>query len=967
MSSISPTFPISTTYTNNLRYTVTLVPPHTSWQSEFTWSNLDTQDTIISAKNITSGTFNLVGGNVEYLVNTIFVRFYIGSSTIADKTISNTNAPIYVDTIAPVAPTTNPVLTSALTTKNNVISVVLGFGASTWSYKTTAAGTVYNAGVGTSFTLTDGTYAVGAISVKNTDAALNESVISNTAVITIDTIAPGAPTTNPVLTSALTTDNNVISVVLGTGASTWSYKTIAAGTVYTQGSGTSFTLTDGQYAVGAISVKNTDAALNESVISNAAVITIDSRLVIYSYYDAVNSININFTTVGSTATITGYTADPGITNFNLNIPSPIFDTTTPTTTYTVTSIGANAFDRYVDPPTPASQLLFDYMRILTFPSSVTYIGINAFRYNQSMTCDFSNTSIGFISISAFNGCLHLTDTTNGILTLPSVGLTLAEYAFIGCNIRDLIIKNVSADQGEILIGTAVFAANRLMNIWIYPRLTVRFSGSSVFSSKVVPDSSHTYFIVPTSNFNLNFGLFQNNISLTVFFASTELPFIPIGAFSNSTNPRDQFLNFYYLENTNLTNLTNAYPTSARTELIMISSYNFYVKDTNISPILLNYQELDFEIVFVYAQASFNSSTEITVTNGSLSLMTSIDSGITYKGIFTQNSIANLDIRTNKYAVRDTIFGWAQSPTPLIITGGGYFFFNKKIDFAIIKNQTYNNADPTNTSIEFDISSYYRSFLPVGYRSENYSLKKLNASNPNFKMGYSVGNIDVCDIYTTYYEDYTNTDVIDIYLTGDKRKFTKAAFVLIGGGGKGGAGGELPGGGGASGAVIITKLIDITSYERLQIRAGTGGTTAGVAMGGEVSFYDAVVVGAKLVIRANGGGDGIGSTGGSNISSFYCLLNGVEYDLSHNALNDIINFYRAANRGATGISGGLGGIGASISKGYSSYTPELPSTSPVGNGSTGSGYGVGGNGAASGTGIPGGNGTPGFVRIYWYAI
>ena len=292
---------------------------------------------------------------------------------------------------------------------------------------------------------------------------------------------------------------------------------------------------------------------------------------------------------------------------------------------------------------------------------------------------------------------------------------------------------------------------------------------------------------------------------------------------------------------------------------------------------------------------------------------------------------------------------------------------------IIKLYSATNVDPTTTSTQLSITSYYTNF-PIGYSSGTYRLKKLNASNNNNKLGFAYGGVDVADTFSAYYEDYTNTDSVNIDLTS-RRKFTKAAFVLIGGGGKGGAGfnrgklsgGDGGGGGGASGSVIITKPIDITTYTSLRIKAGIGGTTDTGGLGGAVEFWESSTK--KMYILAWGGESGTSATsntdgiGGTSIG-LYVEYNGVIYQTWNDTLNNIIHWYQPGNIGNNGSST-AGGQGRSIPTGYSAYTPELPSAVGSGNGISGSGYGVGGNGGYSSNSIVGGNGTNGFARVYYY--
>jgi hypothetical protein len=396
----------------------------------------------------------------------------------------------------------------------------------------------------------------------------------------------------------------------------------------------------------------------KSSIENFASILAQATTLLY--YDAVNCITLRFVNAsGTNATITpGYTLDAGITTFNLNIPSQIYANGTPGTKYTVTSIGNYAFDQ-----SAATASVKGYMKILTIPSTVNVIGTSSFKSNVNMTCDFTNTAVSSFYANAFANCLCLCDTTGGLLTLPNVCSSIGNYAFDNCNITSIIIKNGSAST--LTLETSSLGYNKLINILIYPRSIISLPGTNHFYGGLV---SHTYFIVPTGITNLSSSeyVFTQNLSLTVFFSSTTLPTMSMYTFSRTASDHSN-VEFYYLENTDLTNLTNVYSANTRTPLTMISSYNFYVKDTDTvisSPVLLD-QAVDFKIVFVYAQTSFNSGTDITVSNGVLSTMTATDAtNLVYKGTFTPTSNIisttgnNLNICANKYAIRDTIFGWA---------------------------------------------------------------------------------------------------------------------------------------------------------------------------------------------------------------------------------------------------------------------------------------------------------------------
>jgi hypothetical protein len=399
-----------------------------------------------------------------------------------------------------------------------------------------------------------------------------------------------------------------------------------------------------------------------------------------TYTDGANSVQIRFITLTSTTAeiIGGDSTISSGTDYSLVIPSTV---TIGADVYSVVSIGADAFNNTTGVKTT--------LKAVTLPSSVTSIGARAFTYNQNMTLDFANTSVVTIGAFAFQYCSNLTTNTNYILTIPATCSSIGGAAFHTTNIQKLICKNGTADT--LTIGSYSFYFAPLNNIQIYPRPTISI-GNSCFRDI---SASTTYFIVPTGMTNFVNDAGQNNTdvlspglfdystystTLTVFFSDPNGP--PTMSYTAFTSNTSDKVFIYYLDSA-LTTTGNALTTKnfdgiraySKTKLIMISSYDFYVKDTNTvisTPILFNTQTVDFKIVFRYAQSSFISTADITVSNGSLSLMTSTDSGFTYKGTFTPNSNTisatnNLSITANKFAVPETIFGWAQSPTTSLIS------------------------------------------------------------------------------------------------------------------------------------------------------------------------------------------------------------------------------------------------------------------------------------------------------------
>ncbi|MFC7050150.1 beta strand repeat-containing protein [Emcibacter nanhaiensis] len=176
---------------------------------------------------------------------------------------------VTIDTTNPAAPTAAFATdagssNSDLVTNEGTVNVTgLEAGAS-WEY-TIDGGTTWNAGTGTSFTLSEGTYANGDVQVRQTDVSGNLGAAANLGAATVDMTNPGA------LSLALNTDtgtpgdgitsNGQIDVAgLEAGAS-WEYST-DAGTTWSAGTGTSFLVDPGTYADGDVQARQIDLAGN---------------------------------------------------------------------------------------------------------------------------------------------------------------------------------------------------------------------------------------------------------------------------------------------------------------------------------------------------------------------------------------------------------------------------------------------------------------------------------------------------------------------------------------------------------------------------------------------------------------------------------------------------------------------------------------------------------------------------------
>jgi hypothetical protein len=208
------------------------------------------------------------------------------SATISDLA-SNPLAPwssdisignnVYVDAVPPILTQVTPITTHYnITTPSYVftsdtigtISSSLGFSSSTTS--------VNGQNTITFTTLVDNIYSGQTITV--TDIAGNYTTLTMPN-FTIDTVAPSPPTvTFPVNNS----NENTVTITLGSGATTWRYST-DTGNTWINGSGNSFTLSDAIYAINRVRITNSDAATNiSSIVTNTTQLIIKTVPEVYS-------------------------------------------------------------------------------------------------------------------------------------------------------------------------------------------------------------------------------------------------------------------------------------------------------------------------------------------------------------------------------------------------------------------------------------------------------------------------------------------------------------------------------------------------------------------------------------------------------------------------------------------------------------------------------------------------------------
>jgi hypothetical protein len=189
-----------------------------------------------------------------------------------------------VDTVAPVAPLvalaadTGISATDGITSNGTVTVRGLETGA-TWQYSTNG-GQSWTAGTGTSFVLGAGSYAAGAVAVRQADAAGNVGSAAALAAVTVDTTPPAAPAaalavdTGVSATDRITSNGTVNVSGLEAGAS-WQYST-DGGASWHAGTGTSFVLGAGSYAAGAVEVRQADVAGNVGAAGLLGTVTVDT-------------------------------------------------------------------------------------------------------------------------------------------------------------------------------------------------------------------------------------------------------------------------------------------------------------------------------------------------------------------------------------------------------------------------------------------------------------------------------------------------------------------------------------------------------------------------------------------------------------------------------------------------------------------------------------------------------------------
>ncbi|MCW8354463.1 hypothetical protein N5P32_00465 [Marinomonas pontica] len=265
--------------TNDLTVNVVLSEDAVAWQYS--------TDAGITWQTGVGESFDL-SADASYLAGDIQVRHIDVAGNIS-ASASNEDT-IVIDSTA-ITPTFSLNVDSGIDDSDGITNQVqVNFDANgetstqSWSYSLDS-GSTWTVGTGTSFSLDDNTtYAIGAIQVKQTDAAGNESLAgSNESVIVTDSIAPTAPTfalhaDTGESDSDFVTSDTTIDVTLSEDAASWEYS-LDSGTTWTEGSGTSFEMGGLQtYEIGHIQVRQLDAAGNVSAVASNEVAFVSDSL-----------------------------------------------------------------------------------------------------------------------------------------------------------------------------------------------------------------------------------------------------------------------------------------------------------------------------------------------------------------------------------------------------------------------------------------------------------------------------------------------------------------------------------------------------------------------------------------------------------------------------------------------------------------------------------------------------------------
>jgi len=180
---------------------------------------------------------------------------------------------------------------------------------------------------------------------------------------------------------------------------------------------------------------------------------------------------------------------------------------------------------------------------------------------------------------------------------------------------------------------------------------------------------------------------------------------------------------------------------------------------------------------------------------------------------------------------------------------------------------------------------------------------------------------------------------------------------VGGGGGGGGGWNNAGGGGGAGAYVRNYLLPVVASTGYAITIGNAGSGGGAGANGTDGTATTVAYAGSLTLTCAGGIKGIAGNTGTGGSG------GTGTNVTITASGATGGSIAAGS--TTGMSGANGnGDSAAGGGGGGGYWGTGGAGQLGGVGLAGSGYGSGGGGGCGGGAQAGGNGTPGYVLIYW---
>ena len=238
----------------------------------------DADGTVLGTGVATGGTWTIQSIGLAPGSHTVSAR---AVDAAGNESAASATATVVVDTsvAAPALAAITDTGASAADgiTKDGTVGVTLAGDVAGWEYSVDG-GAHWTSGSGTSFTLAEGSYAIGQVQVRQTDTAGNLSAVqAGTQAITVDTTlaAPAFALTSDTGTSATDgiTSDGTVGVTLAGDVGGWEYS-VDGGTHWTAGSGTSFTLGEGSHAIGTVQVRQTDTAGNVNTATNAAELTV---------------------------------------------------------------------------------------------------------------------------------------------------------------------------------------------------------------------------------------------------------------------------------------------------------------------------------------------------------------------------------------------------------------------------------------------------------------------------------------------------------------------------------------------------------------------------------------------------------------------------------------------------------------------------------------------------------------------